>query len=267
MQEGMTPEENEAAMQQAQIGGAVGQQAQASAAAQYYVQQQEKNLAETQLDVEEIISKTHHLLKQDVLEIKIDGTLEWKPIKDKKEKALTDWGVNRIMQAINFYVNKNTLLSNFNEEQINRIMLRFVTELNDLVLLKYQVLFCQPTFEECKEILESRLKEKKEMKIFALEIAGLKGDEEQIKKEILGEIEQRIEYELGKIKEEQRKEKLREYGLLMAQIESMIYATYNRAFRGEERGSIRRHTNISEIIGSKSPQVQNQGGMFGWLKG
>ncbi len=36
-------------------------------------------------------------------------------------------------------------------------MLRFVTEINDLVLLKYQTLFRQPTFEECKEIMLERI--------------------------------------------------------------------------------------------------------------
>jgi len=264
----MTPEETEIAMQQASIGGAVGQQAQASAAAQYYVQEQEKNLAETQLEVESIALRINHLLKQDVMKPTEDGRTEWIALPDQKQRALTDWGVDRIMQIVHFYINKNTLLSNFDETQINRIMLRFCVELNDLVLLKYQILFREPTFEECKTILKTRLEDHKQIKMYSREVLGLEVNEEEIRLEVLKEIENKVEKEIQKIKEEQRKEKLREYGLLMAQLEAMVYATYNRAFRGEERGSIRRHTNISEIIGSRSPMAQKDGGgMFKWLKG
>jgi len=259
-------------MEYANIGGQVGQAAQAAAAAQYYVEEQEKNLAETQLDVESIIEKIYHLLKQDVLKpnMEKDGKLDWFPIKDIKQRALTDWGVDRIMQVINFYINKDVLLSNFDEKQINRNMLRFCVELNDLVLLKYQLLFRQPSFDECKEILKGRLEDKKKLRRYAIEILGkevTKEQEKEIEKQILNEIENRIEQEIAKIKEEQRKEKLREYGLLMAQLESIVYATYNRAWRGEERGSIRRHTNISEVLGNK-PSVSNTsgGGVFKWIK-
>jgi len=55
------------------------------------------------------------------------------------------------------------------------------------------------------------------------------------------------------------------YQLLMAQLEQMVYATLNRAWKGEERGSIRRHTTISELIGNK-PQQQGKGGIFSWGK-
>lgn len=233
--------------------------------AQYYLEEQEKNLAESQLEVESIIAKIYHLLKQDVFRLnEKNKVMEWNPIEDEKQRALSDWGVDRIMQVVNFYVNKNTLLSNFDVEQINRIMLRFVVELNDLVLLKYKQLFKEPTFEECKEILEERIENRKKLRAFALEIAGKTPDEEEIKKELLEEAEATIEKEIQKIREEQRKEKLREYGLLMAQIESIVYSTFNRAYRGEERGSIRRHQNITELISPRSNQMPEKRRFFGW---
>jgi len=268
----MNTEEIDSLMEQANIQGQIGQAAQASAAAQYYVQEQEKNLAETQLEVESIITRIYHLLRQDILRPskEREGDLDWCPIKDATERALTDWGVDRIMQVVHFYINKNILLSNFDEKQIDRIMLRFCIELNDLVLLKYQILFRSPTFEECKEILKTRLEEKKKLKSYVREILGeviSKEKEKEIEDEIIRELEGKIEHEIQKIKEEQRKEKLREYGLLMAQMEAMVYATYNRAFRGEERGSIRRHTNISEVIGNRPSASKGEGGgMFKWMK-
>lgn len=257
-------ENYDALFEQTQMAGAVGQQAQAAAAAQYYLEEQQKNLAETQLEVESITERIYHLLKQDSLKILDDGRTEWQAIIDMKQRTLTDWGIDRIMQVIHFYINKNTLLSNFDEPQINRIMLRFCNEINDLVLLKYQILFRQPTFKECKEILLERIDEQKQLKVFAAEIIGITLDPNKVKEELLKEAEQRIENEIKKIRQEQTKEKLKEYGLLMAQLEAMVYATYNRAYRGEERGSIRRHTNISEVLG-RPMNPKQEGGMFKWL--
>jgi hypothetical protein len=143
-------------------------------------------------------------------------------------------------------------------------MYRFVTELNDLVLLKYEVLFKQSSFEECKKILLARIEDQGKARAFALEIAtGKKADEKKAKEEIIKETEQKIEYEIKKIRDEQRREKLREYGIIMAQLEMIVFGALNRAWKGEERGSIRRHTNISEILGGR-PQMQKgeQGGML-----
>ena len=253
----------EAIMNQSALQGQTQQNALANAQQQYYLDERERGLAETQLDVTEIISKIYHLLQQDVWREDDQGIGSWKPVKPV-ERTLTDWGVDRIMQVTNFYVNKNNLLSNYDEKQINRLMLRFVKEINDLVLLKYQLLFRQPTFEECKTILLDRIEGKKQLKMFAYEILGKIPNEKEIKAELVNEVEHKLEKEIEKIRNEQRKEKIREYGILMAQLETMVYATFNRAWRGEERGSIRRHTNISEVIG-KMQSPQQKGGMFKWV--
>lgn len=265
----MNPNEAEEALQNTTLAGAVGQQAQSSAAAQYFLDEKQKGLAETQLEVDSIIIKCYHLLKQEVIipDEEEGGTLKPKVLSDEKQRILTEEGVERIMQIIHFYVNKNTLLSNFDEKQINRIMLRFLTELNDLFLLKYQILFCQPTFEECKEIFGERIREQVNLKVFAADLIDKKVNEVEIEKEIFKKAEERIEYEIKKIKNEQIKEKLREYGLIVAQLEMIVYACLNRAWKGEERGSIRRHTNISEIIGNRPTPQKESGGMFKWARG
>ena len=104
------------------------------------------------------------------------------------------------------------------------------------------------------------------MKMFSAEILEKKIDEQEVEDKLLAEIEQNLEREMTKVKEEQRKEKLREYGILMAQLDAIVYATFNRAFRGEERGSLRRHTNISEVLGKVQQPQQKQGGIFGMFK-
>jgi hypothetical protein len=254
---------------QAMQSGVVGQMAQGQAQqsqAQYYMQEQEKGLADAQLEVDSIKEEIYHLLKQDKLKQGEDRKVDWVEIEKESDRTLSEWGVDRIMQTIHFYINKNTLLSNFSEEHIKRLMLRFIREINDLILLKYQVLFRQPTFEECKKRILDKLENEKKMRVFALEMFGKKANEEEIKKELLNEMEKTLEREMEKTRTEQRKEKLRDYGLIIAQLEIIVFATLNRAYRGEERGSLRRHMTVSELIGNKpqSMHPEQKGGFFGW---
>jgi len=234
---------------------------------QYHLQEQERGLAETQLEVDSIKEEIYHLLNQDKLK-EINGKFVWVKLENQSERILSDWGVDRIMQTINFYINKNILLSNFDEVQIRRLMLKFIREINDLILLKYQLLFYRPTFEECKEIILKKLGDKKKMRMFSMEILGKIPDdkkEKEIENELLLEMETTLEKEMEKIEQEQRKEKLRDYGLIIAQLEVIVFSTLNRAYRGEERGSLRRHMNVSELVGRSPPTIkQNNGGFFGW---
>ena len=262
----MNSDESVELFEQTQLAGQVGQQAQQSAAAQYYLEEHQKSLAETQLEVESITTKCYHLLKQDILKPDDKGGMDWQPIKDDVKRVLTDDGVDKIMTHIHFYVNKNTLLSNFDEQQIDRLMLRFCIELNDLFLLKYEVLFAQATVEQCIEILKERNKEKAKIRAFAyLTSTGKVKDSKTIEEELIKETEVRIEYEIKEIRAEQRREKLREYGIIIAQLEMIVFAALNRAYRGEERGSIRRHTNISEILGGRPIMPKGNSGGYKWF--
>lgn len=260
----MNPNNYEDFIQNQDIAGQVGDNASRNAQAQYYFQEAERGLAENQLDVEEILSEIYHWLRQDIKEENENGKIEWKTIKDSKQRTLSDMGVDKIMGKLHFYINKNTLLSSLDEIQINRIMLRFVKELNSLLFLKYQVIFKQLTFEECREILNERIEGRKKMRKYAIEILGKTADEEQIHREVLKEMEAKIEKEMEKIREEKRKEQIREYGSIMAQLEHIVFFCLNRAYRGEERASIRRHTNISEVVGARPIQEPKGRGIFKW---
>ncbi len=230
---------------------------------QYYLEKQEKNLAEAQLECEKTLENIYHLLRQDVLKPR-EGIMEWTPIDNERKRVLTDEGVDKIMQVMKFYINKETLLSNFNDKQIPVRMLKFCLALNANIFMKYEIYFRVPTLEECQSILQSRILDKVKMKKMAYEITNQEFDEEEIKKVILKEMEDKIEYELTKIKSEQIKINLREYELIFTQLEALVDATHNRAWKGEERGSLRRHFNISEVIGGKPPGMNQSNGWFGW---
>jgi len=224
---------------------------------QYQMEESEQNLAEAQLDCNETLSKIYHLLKQDILAPNDEGILEWKEIEDQKKRVLTEEGVEKMMQVMQSYINKETLLSNFDEKMIARRMLEFSLALSAVIFMKYDVYFRTPSLDECKDILELRIAEKNKRKRINLEIMNKEVDMDKIKEETLKEIEPRIEYEIQKIKQEQTKLNLREFEMIFTQLRALVEATHNRAWKGEERGSLRRHFNISEIIGGK-PQQQEK---------
>lgn len=249
-------------MDDSMLATQLAQKNQMESQSQYYMQEQEMNLAEAQLECETTLIRLYHQLRQDEITVSEQNTIKWNKIEDAKKRRLTDDGVNRIMELMSFYVNKENLLSNFNEDQINSIMLRFRLSFSANILMRYKLYFRQPTFEECKEIFSDRIKEKKKIKMFAGELVGKKMDSNQVQKELLSEYEKTIEYEISKIREEKKKEMLSEFEMLFEQLSQLVFATLNRAWKGEERGSIRRHTNISEVIGSRPNQQKDQGGLF-----
>ena len=225
---------------------------------QYQMEEAEQTLAEAQLDCEKTLNKIYHLLKQDTLTPTEEGGLDWKEISDSKKRVLTDEGVDKIMQIMESYINKETLLSNFDDKQINRRMLDFCLALSALLFLKYEIFFRTPTLEECKTILINRINQKVRNRVISLEILEKKCDEKQIRREVLNELEGKLQYEIEKIKQERIKLNLREFEIIFRQLESLVEATHNRAWKGEERGSLRRHFNISEVIGGKSQQQEKK---------
>ena len=226
---------------------------------QYQMEEREKNLAEAQLDCEETLTKIYHLLKQDILKPNAEGILEWTAIEDNKKRVLTEEGVDKLMQIMNGYINKETLLSNFDDKMIARRMLKFCLALNALMFMKYEIYFRTPTLDECQDILQLRIDDKIKRIRMNNELMEREFDEERVKEEVLNEIEPQIEYEIQKIKQEQTKLNIREFEMIFTQLEALVEATHNRAWKGEERGSLRRHFNISEVIGGKSVVPEKKG--------
>ena len=230
---------------------------------QVQMEEAESNLADKQLDCEETLTKIAHLLKQDNLRLDDETqVLKWFEIEDQKKRVLTDEGVDKLMQIAQSYINKETLLSNFDEKTIKKRMLKFALSLSALIFLKYELYFRTPSIEECQVILQDRIKDRIKKRKMACEILEEEFNEAEIKKEIHDELRVRMESELTKIKDEKTKINLREFEIIFTQMEALVEATHNRAWKGEERGSLRRHTSINEVIGGK-PQGQEKKRWFG----
>lgn len=232
---------------------------------QMQIEQQEKSMLKDQLDLSEEIERIEHLLKGEVLK-EVDGVTKWIAPTDPEMVILTDYGIHLILNTITWYINKNTLLSNYNEELINSKMEDFATALTDVIFMEYEKIFKYPTVEECRNVLLTKLQNKKELRAFSLNLLGKEVIEEEIELSILNQFEGRVEKELVKIREQLVKNKLKRFEIIIREIQDAVHSTYLRALNGQERRTLREHIHISENKGM-SPMQQQGGGFFKeWLK-
>ena len=242
-----------AGISQANMGSAQAKQL------QYQVEEQDKNIAEAQLEVDETLTKVYHLLKQDVLKVDPEtNVLKWVALKDRKKRILTDEGVDRVMRSASSFINKETLLSNFDEATIKRRMLEFSITFTELIFLKYEIYFNSPTIQECYDILNERVDNLIEKKKMSLKLRGETLNENVIRKKVISELGNE-EDELEKIMVDLRKLNLKEFSALFYEIKALVEAVQNRAWKGQERSSLRKHQSISEVIGGKQQMPQSKG--------
>jgi hypothetical protein len=231
---------------------AVGQQQQHIAG-----ENKERGMLEEQLDVNEILDNIHNLLRGYVLKNDPEtNRTVWEPPKNEDMIILTDYGVNYIMGAVQWYLNKNTLLSNYDEETIWVKMEDFGITIADNLFMEYDKMFKHPTVQEVKDELSARVKAKVDLKKFTLELLGSKvseAEEKGIKDKILKELEPRIEKELTVIKEQKMKNKLKRFESIVRFVQDTVHSAYLRAWRGQERTSIRQHIHVAETKGGLTP--------------
>lgn len=235
---------------------------------QVYMEENLKGTISEQLDLDEQLEKIGYLLKGWVEET-INGEKKWVQPKDNEMRILSDYGVHLIKNVIQFYLNKNTLLSNYDEVTINKKMEDFSNSLNDDIFMEYDKVFLYPSLEDCQKVFDKRLKRRRELKIYALKVLGKKVDEAkelEIKKEILEDAEFVIEKELEKIREQLMKNKLKRFELLIRCIQDTVHSAYQRAWKGQERTTLRQHINISEHRGAGNIVPQPSASPLNWFK-
>ena len=231
------------------------------------MQEQEESMAKEQLDLSKELKRIRHLIRGEIETTDKKGNPIWILPEDRRLIVLSEYGVEVVINTLEFYLNKNTLLSNYDEETINHKLEDFAEALNDYLYMDYENVFEEPTFEDCKKVLNKRMDKKRELRKFALELLGKEASEEEVKKELIQEMEGTIEKEMQKIREGLRKDKLKRYELIIREIQDAVHSTYLRSWKGQERSTLRQHTHISETRGGMQMPVQQPGfNPFRWLK-
>jgi len=201
-----------------------------------------------QLDLGEVLERMYNLLKGYILKTS-NGVTKWTKPENNDMIVLSDYGVSYIMQMLQAYLTKNTLLSNYDDKQIAEKMEDFSTTLVDDIFMEYDKMFLEPTLEECKEEIKKRIQAKVQTRKFALELMDKEADEEVIEAELLKEMEGRIERELTIIREQKRKNKLKRFESIIRMVQDTVHSAYQRAWKGQERTTARSHMHVSETKG------------------
>lgn len=101
-------------------------------------QAHENNLIMWQLELDNILEKIEHLLKGDIVQDDGSGNIVYTVPKDTSLIILNDYGVQLIMNVISFYLNRNTILSNYDEQRISEILYDLGNELSDVIYINYE---------------------------------------------------------------------------------------------------------------------------------
>jgi hypothetical protein len=98
-----------------------------------------QDLVRWQLELESTLERVEHILRGDKPKME-NGNLIFVPAIDESDKMFNDKGVADIMQILTMYLNKNTILSNYEDDIINTKILDFGKALSNYVFMKYETI-------------------------------------------------------------------------------------------------------------------------------
>lgn len=192
-----------------------------------------QNLIQWQLELDSILERVEHMLRGD-RPMFVNGSLIFVSPENDEDKIFTDFGVSEIMRVLSMYLNRNTILSNYDEKTINWKVLDFGNEIADLIYLKYEMMFSIPNYESCAK------------KILGIDI--IKTNEGWVYQEGNDFLLVKKE-ELNLINAERRKqalEKRKLYPIIVRELVDCIHSAYLRALNGGERVSLHESRSVQQ---------------------
>jgi len=134
--------------------------------------QEDANLIQFQIDTAEMLNKIEHFLRGEYITTDPSGNEYWtkpmkkvldkngKPMKDKDGKdieevdqsriLLNDYGVNLILSILGNYLDKNTILSYYDERRINEILADFADKLAEEIFNTYEKIGLDSDFKKTR---------------------------------------------------------------------------------------------------------------------
>jgi uncharacterized protein Usg len=229
-------------------------------------EEKEPGMIKEQLSLGEELKTIDYLLRSFTLETNEQGS-KWVAPENEDMVILSPYGIHLFRESMAWYLNKNTLLSAYETEEVLDKMRDFATTLNDAIFLEYELIFQMPTLERCVKELKKRIQDKVTVKKFAMELMGKEIDTKTAVSEVIGEMEGKVEKELLKVRQKLMKNKYKRFTSLLRFVQDTVHSAYNRALGGQERRSLRQHMQITETKGQMAMPTQQKGGLFsGWGK-
>lgn len=96
------------------------------------------NMIKWQLELNEILERIEHVLRGD--QVKYEGGHQiWVKLEENHpDRILNDEGVQEVLRILSMYLNRNTILGNYTEEEVNDKVFDFGDRLNTLFYTKYE---------------------------------------------------------------------------------------------------------------------------------
>lgn len=95
------------------------------------------NLVKWQLELNDILERAEHILREDVVQVE-NGNIIWKGNPTPERRIFSEYAVQEILRVLSMYINRNTILSDYEPAEINDKVFDFGKEVNDLVFMKYE---------------------------------------------------------------------------------------------------------------------------------
>lgn len=129
-----------------------------------YQGHEDANLIQYQVDTGEMLSKIEHFLRGEYISVDGEGNEFW----DRPKKIITnkggeeeevidtslilfnDYGVNAILSIIGNYLDKNTILSFYDEMRINEILADFGDEISNFIYCNYEKMGMDTNFKKTR---------------------------------------------------------------------------------------------------------------------
>lgn len=100
-----------------------------------FATRQDDNIVRWQLELNDILERAEHILRGDIPSFQ-DGHIIWERNPHPETNPLNDLGVQEVMKILAMYVNRNTILSDYKNDEINIKVYDFGREVNNLIFMR-----------------------------------------------------------------------------------------------------------------------------------
>jgi len=217
-----------------------------------FAQPTEENIAKWQLDLTEDLDRIYHLLQGHYKVIE-NGNEVYKEPEDENQKPFNEFGVQTIMNIMSFYLNRNTILSNYDEETIKVKVLNFGKELTDLIHNKYQeMMLTMDVGKILKELTGKDPVKLPDGRYVRYVKKNLINGKFTVK---IVEFDDDVMNYVHEIQRNIIMEKVKIYPMIVRELVDTVHSAYNRAYHGGERESLRKSMHISQsnAVGGGTP--------------
>lgn len=171
-----------------------------------------ENIIQWQLDLAEQLDNIGHSLRGHVIGVDEEtGGSCWKDPEDRADVLFTEYGVQEFLRYLLQYLNKNTILSNYDEETINLKVYDAGYILGDLVFTRYEKFFHTSSRED-----------------ILIEFPELNNEPREIRERVIRGLQH-----------DEIKEKMKHFETAIKPLIDAIHSSYLRALHGGERESLR----------------------------